>query len=61
MSEEKLKKFKRLLEAARAEYFAIGAGDESVKALGQFVLEAAVWDTLVIKDTTGGYTVEVEV
>ena len=61
MSEEKLEKFKRLLEAARKEYFALGAGDEAVKSLGQFVLEAAVWDTLVIKDTTGGYTVEVEV
>ena len=61
MSEEKLEKFKRLLEAARKEYFELVAGDEAVKALGTFVLEAAVWDTLVIKNTTGGYTVEVEV
>lgn len=60
MSEEKLEKFKRLLEEAKVEAFGLGAGDEAVKALGKFVLEAAVWDTLVIKDTTGGYTVEVE-
>ena len=29
MSEEKLEKFKRLLEAARKEYFALGTGDEA--------------------------------
>lgn len=61
MSEEKLEKLKRLLEAARKEYFTLGAGDKAVKELGVFVLESAIWDTIIIKDTTGGYTVELEV
>ena len=60
MSEEKLGKFKRLLEEAKVEAFGLGTGDEAVKALGQFILDAALWGTIIIKDTTGGYTVEVE-
>lgn len=61
MSEEKLEEFKKLLKAGRAEYFTLGAGDEAEKAIGKFILEAAIWGGIVIKDTTGGYTVEVEV
>lgn len=58
MSEEKLERLKKLLEAARREYFTLGAGDKAIKALGTFVLEEAIWDVIIIKDTTGGYTVE---
>lgn len=60
MNEENLAKLKKLLEAARPEYFALATGDDATKALGKFILETAIWETLVIKNTTGGYTVEVE-
>ena len=60
MDEEKLKEFKRLLKSAREEYFSMG-GDKAAKELGKFILETALFDGIIVKNTTGGYTVELEV
>ena len=60
MSEEKLKKWYELLNAAEAAQF----GTERAKVLsdvGGFILDTAMWGGIVIKNTDGGYDIRVEV
>lgn len=60
MSEEKLKKLHALLTAAEAAQGTEGK-TAALIAVGDFVLDAAMWGGIVLKNTDGGYPVRMEV
>ena len=60
MSEEKLKKLHALLTAAEAAQGTEGRAAALI-AVGDFILDAAMWGGIVIKNTDGGYDIRVEV
>lgn len=60
MSEEKLKKLHALLTAAEAAQGTEGR-NAALIAVGDFILDAAMWGGIVLKNTDGGYTFRMEV
>lgn len=60
MSEEKLKKLHALLTVAEAAQGTEGR-NAALIAVGDFILDAAMWGGIVLKNTDEGYTLRVEV
>lgn len=62
MSEREIEELKELLRAAlRAELHSTAEFQKALAAIGKKIYDAAYYDALTLKNTTGGFIVEVEV